>query len=45
MRRAIFERLSNNNVLVDFHLAWTITALGMPLYACHVVDLGTEEAY
>ena len=45
MRRAILERLGNNNVLVGFHVAWTLTALSLPLTACRVVDLGVEEAY
>ena len=45
MRRAILERLGDSNVLVGFHVAWTITALSLPLPACRVVDLGAEEAY
>ena len=45
MRRAILERLGNFNVLVGFHVAWTLTALSLPLPACRVVDLGAEEIY
>ena len=45
MRRAILEHLGNNNVLVGFHVAWTLTALSLLLPACRVVDLGAEEAY
>ena len=45
MRRAILERLGNDNVLVGFHAAWTLTALSLPLPVCRVVDFGTEEAY
>ena len=33
MRRAILERLGNNNVLVGFHVVWTLTALSLPLPA------------
>ena len=45
MRRAILALLGNNNVLVGFHVAWTLTAFNLPLPACRVVDLGAEEAY
>ena len=45
MRRAILERLGNNNVLVGFYVAWTLTAPSLPLPACRVVNLGAEEAY
>ena len=45
MHRAILERLGNNNVLVGFHVAWTLTALSLPLTACRVLDLGAEKAY
>ena len=45
MRLAISERLENNNVLVGFHVAWTLTALSLPLPACSMVNLGAEEAY
>ena len=45
IRRAILERLGNNNVLVNFHVDWTLTALSLPLPACRVKDLGAEEAY
>ena len=45
MRRAILERLGTNDVLVGFHVAWTLTALSLPLPSCRVVDLGAEEAY
>ena len=45
MRRAILERLGNNNMLVGFHVALTLSALSLPLPACCVVDLGAEEAY
>ena len=45
MRQAILEHLGNNNVLVGFHVAWTLIALNLPLPACRVVDLGAEEAY
>lgn len=44
MRRAILERLGNNNVPVGFHVAWTLTPLSLLLPACRVVDLGAEEA-
>ena len=37
------KRLGNNNVLVGFHAAWTLTALSLPRSAC--VDLGAQEAY
>ena len=30
---------------MSFHVAWTLTALSLPLPACRVVDLGAEEAY
>ena len=42
MRRAILERLGNNNMLVGFHVAWTLTALCLPLPACRVVNVGAE---
>ena len=45
MRRSILERLGNNNVLVGFHVVWTLTALSLPLPACRVVHLNAEEAY
>ena len=45
MRRTFLQRLGNRNVLVDFHVAWTLTALSLPLPACRVVNLGAEEAY
>ena len=32
-------------MLVGFHVAWTLTALSLPLPACRVVDLGADEAY
>ena len=45
MRQAILERLGNNNVLVGFHVASTLTALCLPLSACRVVNLGAKEVY
>ena len=45
MRRAILERLGNNNVLEGFHVAWTLTALSLPLPVCRLVDIGAEETY
>lgn len=45
MHRAILERLNNNNVLVGYHIAWTLTALSLQLSACRVVKIGAEKAY
>ena len=33
MRKFILEHLGNNNVLVGFYLAWTLTALSMSIFA------------
>lgn len=44
MRRDILERFGNNNVLVTFQVAWTLTALSLSLIGCRVVDFGAEEA-
>ena len=45
MRRAILERLGNNNVLVGYHVAWNFTALSLLILACRVVDIDAKEAY
>ena len=45
MRLLILEYLGSNNVLVGFHLGWTLTALDLVLPASRVIDLGTEEPF
>ena len=45
MRRAILERLGSNNVLLAINVAWTLTALSLPLFACRVVDFCAKEVY
>lgn len=35
----------HQQVLVKFHVGWTLTALSLVLPACRVVDLGADEAY
>lgn len=45
MRRCILKHLSNENVVVEFYLARTLTVLSLALPACGVVELGAEEAF
>ena len=45
MRLLILEYLGSNNVLVGFHLGWTLTALDLVLPASRVIDIGTEEPF
>ena len=45
MRKFILEHLGNNNVLVGFHLAWTLTALSLSVPASRAVDLGSEPVF
>ena len=40
MRHYILKHIGDNNILVWFHLAWTLTALSLALPACRVVDHG-----
>ena len=43
MRRAILERNGNNNVLVGFHAARSVTAFSLPLLACCVWTLARKR--
>ena len=45
MRRLLLHYLAANNVLVGFHVGWTLAALELVLPATRVVDLGTEDAF
>ena len=45
MRRGLLSYFGNNNVLVGFHVSWTLKALSLELPARRVIDLGTEEAF
>lgn len=45
MRLCVLEHFDNNNVIVKFHAALTLTAVSLVLPACRVVDIAEEEAY
>ena len=45
MRRLLLQHLAANNVLVGFHVGWTLAALELVLPATRVVDLGTEDIF
>ena len=45
MRKFILEHLGNNNVLVGFHLAWTLTAIRLTIPASRAVDLWSEPVF
>lgn len=45
MRRQVLRFLGAENVLIDFHLPWLLTALRLPLAASRVVELGSEPAF
>lgn len=44
MRRFNFFYFNENNILVKFHLAWTLTALSMVLTTSRVADFGSDKA-
>ena len=45
MRKFILEYLGNNNVLVGFHFAWTLTALSLSVPASRAFDLGSKPVF
>jgi hypothetical protein len=45
MRTALLSRLGRCNVVVGFHVSWTLTALELVLPGSRVIDLGTEECF
>ena len=44
MRKMLFRYLGSNNVVVGWHVGWTLASIGVSLPASRVVDLGTEKS-
>ena len=44
IRRLLFYYLGNNNVVVGWHVGWTVTLIGVALPVSRVVDLGREQS-
>ena len=42
--KMLFRYLESNNVVVGWHVGWTLASIGVSLPASRVVNLGTEQS-